>query len=242
MNQQQLLHEQLKTRLITAIDNGAYQPGEQLPSQRDLCQKYNMSHMTVRRAINELVQEGIIYAIPGKGIYVSAKSKTVEYDSLQGLEQQLARFGMKPSTKILEAKLTSPSTVMAQTLKIPATAPIVYLRRLRLADGKPHALTISHLPHLLCPGLLEQTQLTHSLFATLRDVYGLKLAGSVNVVSSILADEETAVLLELNRPAPLLVREQITYLDTGQPIEFSRALTHGETNHLQFKEGSVPGM
>jgi GntR family transcriptional regulator len=234
------LHTQLKESLLDAIVNGDYTPGTQLPSQRELCRRYDMSHMTVRRAINELVQEGVIYAVPGKGIYVSPQSRMVEYDSLQGFEQQLARFGMEPTSRVLEARLVPASTVLAQLLKMPAGAPLVFFRRLQLANGRPHAVTTAHLPHTLCPGILEQDLLGHSLFATLREVYGLKLAGSDNVVSAQLADEETACLLELTQPASLLVREQITYLDTGQPIEFSRTLTHGETSRLQFKEGVVP--
>ena len=240
MNTTQLLHVQLKESLLAAIAAGEYQAGAQLPSQRDLCRQYNMSHMTVRRAINELTQEGAIYAVPGKGIYVSPKSKTVEYDSLQGFEQQLARYGLAPSTQILEARLTTASTMMSQTLRMPADAPIVYLHRLRLANGRPHSLTTSYLPHHLCPGILEREQITHSLFATLRQVYHLKLAGSVSIVSATLADAETTELLQLPSPAPLLVREQITYLDNGQPIEFSRTLMHGEVNHLKFKEGATP--
>ncbi len=129
---------------------------------------------------------------------------------------------------------------MAQTLKLPANAPLVYLRRLRLADGRPHAVNSSYLPHSLCPGILEENRLSDSLFETLRDVYGLQLAGSITVVSGTLANEEMATLLDLTRPAPLLIREQITYLDSGEPIEFSRTLSHGESNHLQFKEGLVP--
>ena len=123
---------------------------------------------------------------------------------------------------------------------MPADAPLVYFRRLRLADGRPHAVTTSHLPYTLCPGILEQDLLAHSLFATLREIYGLRLAGSDNVVSAELADDETASLLQLEQPAPLLVREQITYLDSGQPIEFSRTFTHGETSRLQFREGVLP--
>lgn len=240
MSTSQLLHVQLKENLIDAIAAGEYQPGDKLPSQRDLCRQFKMSHMTVRRAINELTQEGVIYAIPGKGIYVSPTSRTVEYDSLQGLEQKLERYGMRPSTEILRAEITTASTMMAQTLKMPPAAPLVYLHRLRLADGRPHALTTSHLPHQLCPGILDEDLINHSLFATLREVYGLKLAGSVNLVSAVLADEETAALLQVSPGAPLLVREQITYLDNGKPIEFSRTWMVGETDHLQFKEGLVP--
>ncbi len=86
MTDGQLLHVQLKDSILAGIANGDYEPHEQLPSQRALCKQFSMSHMTVRRAINELVQDGIIYAIPGKGIFVSPHRRwwnTIRYRALQ---------------------------------------------------------------------------------------------------------------------------------------------------------------
>jgi GntR family transcriptional regulator len=234
------LHVQLKEAIIKAIEQGDYTADEQLPSQRELCELYTMSHMTVRRAINELVNEGVIYSIPGKGLFVAKPAQTVDFSTLHGLQEQIATFGMIASTRVLDAKLIHASTVMAQTLRVVVGTPLVYLHRLRLADNNPLALTTAYLPHHLCPDLLEKPGATESLLHTLRTAYSLQLAGSRSTISAELADPSTAALLELEIPSAVLIREQITYLDTGEPIEFSRTLSRGDIYHVQYEEGHVP--
>ncbi|MEW5958994.1 MAG: GntR family transcriptional regulator, partial [Chloroflexota bacterium] len=136
-NISQPLFAQLKETIIATITRGELTPGDQLPSQRDLCKQYGMSHMTVRRAINELINEGVIQAIPGKGLYVAEKTRVADSNSLLGFDQQMIRLGLNPSTQVLEAKLVSASTVLAKVLGVSVGAPLVYLHRLRLADGEP---------------------------------------------------------------------------------------------------------
>ncbi len=240
MNHHLPLHEHLKQNIIHAIARGEYKPNEKLPSQRKLCDLYDMSHMTVRRALNELVNEGVIYAIPGKGTFIAEDRRVVEFDSLVGLSGQLARLGMKPETKVLEARVTAASAALERLLEIAHGSPVVYLHRVRFADEKPMALTTCYLPHDLCPGFLEHEGATDDLFDTLRRVYDLKLVGSRNTVFAELANEETRTLLNLEHPTAILVREQITYLSTGRPIEFSRTVTASDLHLVQFEEGTVP--
>ena len=240
MTSQLPLHVQFKEAIISSIAQGEYQSDDQLPSQRELCEIHHMSHMTVRRAINELVNEGVIYAVPGKGLFVAKSSQTVDCTTLLGLKEHLSRLGMTPSTQILETKLIHASTIMAQMLHVDVGASLVYIHRLRLADGNPLALTTAYLPQHLCPDLLEQPSATEALLNTLRTVYGLKLVGSRSVVSATIADKSTADLLQLEYPTAVLIREQITYLDTGQPIEFSRTLSRGDIYQVQYEEGQVP--
>jgi GntR family transcriptional regulator len=240
MNKNAPLYVQLKEEIISAIQDGKYKPGDLLPSQRSIADSHDMSHMTVRRAINELINEGVIYSIQGKGIYVAQQKVASEYGSLQGLDQQLDRLGMKPSTRILEAKTIAASTMLAQTLEIEPSMPVIYLHRLRYADEKPISLHTVFLPAQLVPNILEKETLQHSLFQTLREEYGLTLAGSSNSVSAEIANQEVSELLGLEYPTAIIVREQITYLDTGQVIEYSRTWTRGDIYHVRYEEGIVP--
>lgn len=240
MKASQPLFVHLKETIIATIARGEWLPGDRLPSQRDLCRQYQMSHMTVRRAINELINEGVIRAIPGKGLYVAKKTRAADSSSLLGFDQQMTRLGFTPSTRVLEAKLVSASTVLAKVLGVTPGAPLVYLHRLRLANGEPQSLTSVYLPHALCPGLLEKRLENDSLFATLRNRYHLNLTSSLSTIEAVLADEAQALLLQLTMPAPLLVREQTTYLDTGRAIEFSRSLMRGDRYHIQVTEGDPP--
>ena len=229
------LYAQLKEALIDAIARHEFAPGDQLPSQRALCEQYKMSHMTARRAINELIHEGVIYAIPGKGIYVAEPKQEAEAGPLVGFTEDMAQRGMEASSQVLAAEIVGASTVLAQALDLAVGAPLVYLRRVRLANDEPIAVQTAYLPHALCPGLLEHDLERSSLFALLRTVYGLHLADSKESVEAVLADEECAALLGLSLPAALLISEQLTYLDTGQAIEFARSIYRGDRYRMRLR-------
>lgn len=228
MNQKLPLYAQLKEDIIASIARGDLAPGDQLPSQRELCEQYEMSHMTVRRAINELLGEGVIYAIPGKGSYVAEQKQVAEAGPLIGFTEDMARRGMTASSRILTAEIVGASTVLGQVLDVELGTPLVHLRRLRLADREPMAIQTSYLPHTLCPGLLQHDLEQGSLFEVLRSVYELRLVESAVAVEAALANEEQADLLGLKLPTALLITEQLTYLDTGQAIEFVRSAYRGD--------------
>lgn len=232
---EQPLYAQLKEALIASIRRGDLAPGDRLPSQRALCDGYGMSHMTVRRAISELLHEGVIYAIHGKGIYVAQRKQDAER-GLVGFSEDMARRGMAASSHVLDARLLGASTVLAEVLGVAPGDTLVALRRLRLADGAPMAIQTSYLPHALCPGLLGQDLTCRSLFELLREVYGLRLAESAIAAEAALANDEQARLLGLTLPAPLLLTEQMTYLDGGQAIEFVRTAYRGDRYRLRFRE------
>jgi len=229
------MYAQLKEIIISAIVRGDLKPGDQLPSQRVLCEQHEMSHMTVRRALDELMNEGAIYAIPGKGIYVSAHKEYLESGPLVGFTEDMARRGMIASSHVLEAEIIGASTVLAKVLAVAVGAPLVYLRRLRLANGEPMALQTTYLPHALCPGLLDHDLARVSLFAVLRQVYGLHLTHGATTVEATLADEEDVELFGVTLPAALLVTEQITYLDTGVAIEFVRTTYRGDRYRMRLQ-------
>jgi GntR family transcriptional regulator len=233
MNAKLPLYAQLKEQIIAVIARGDVAPGDQIPSQRSLCERYGMSHMTVRRAISELLNEGVLYAIPGKGLYVTERKQDTE-PLLIGFSEDMARRGMIASSQVLAAEIVGASTVLASALGVAVGTPLVHLRRLRLADGAPMALQSSYLPHALCPGLLEQDLGSGSLFGLLRGHYRLRLADGTTVVEAALADAEQAKLLGLPLPAPLLIVEQLTYLDSGQAIEFVRSAYRADRYRLRL--------
>jgi GntR family transcriptional regulator len=233
MNAKLPLYAQLKEQIIAVIARGDLAPGDQIPSQRLLCERYGMSHMTVRRAISELLNEGVLYAIPGKGLYVTERKQDAE-PLLIGFSEDMARRGMAASSQVLAAEIVGASTVLASALRVSVGTPLVHLRRLRLADGEPMAIQSSYLPHALCPGLLAHDLGSGSLFAMLRNVYHLGMADGTTVVEAALADAEQSRLLGLRLPAPVLIIEQLTYLDSGQAIEFVRSAYRADRYRLRL--------
>ena len=229
------LYAQLKETLITAVTRGELRPGDRLPSQRGLCQRYGMSHMTVRRAINELINEGAIFAIPGKGLYVAEPKQDAETGPLIGFSEDMALRGMVASSELLGGEIIGASTVVARMLDVSVDAPVIYLRRLRLADGVPIAIQTSYLPYALCPGLLSHDLAHGSLYAVLRERYRLLLAEGSTTVEAATADAEQARLLTLQVGAALLIVEQLTLLDNQRVVEFTRTAYRGDRYRLRVR-------
>jgi GntR family transcriptional regulator len=228
------LYAQLKEALIEQIGRGDLVPGAQLPSHSELCERYGMSYMTIRRAITELINEGVLYAIHGKGVYVAERKQAAEAGPLVGFTEDMARRGLSAASKLLVAEIVGASTIISQLLGVPLGAPLVYLYRLRLAGGEPMALQTAYLPHERCPGLLAHDLERGSLFAILRDGYGLRLADSAGSIGAALASPEEARLLGIKRPGALLISEQLTYLDSGQAIEFVRSAYRADRYQMRM--------
>ena len=229
------LYAQLKEDLIASIARGELAPGDQLPSQRELAERHSMSHMTIRRAIDELRHEGVVHAIPGKGLYVAQPKLDAESDPLLSFTQEMDRRGQTAASQVLAAELVGASTVLARTLGLEVGERLVHLARLRLADGTPMALQTSYLAYALCPGLLEQDLEQMSLYEVLRGVYGLRLVRSRRTAEATLADRQNALALGLSLPAALLVVEQITFLDSGVAVEFSTTAYRGDLYRLPLR-------
>jgi GntR family transcriptional regulator len=226
------LYARLKERIIQDVESGQVKPGDQLPSQRELCQKFQMSHMTVRRAIAELIAEGVIHAIPGKGLYATAQKHPAE-TTMIGFTGEMTARGYTVSSRILEKGLLPASTVIARALEVPVGSELAYLHRLRLVNDEPISLQYSYLVHSLCPGVLDHIYENTSLYAVFNQVYKINLVNSITTVEATLANKTQADQLGLSIPAALLVVEQINNKDGKFPIEYSRLAYRGDKYLIQ---------
>ncbi len=231
------LYSQVKEYVIHEIEEGALGAGSQLPSQRELCEKFGISLMTARRAINELISEGVIYAIPGKGLFVANKKQAVEADPLISFTDDMVQRGLHPTSQLLESNLTQASPFLAKTLGVETHAELAYFRRLRLADGRPMAVQANYIVYRYCPGILTQPVQQEGLFNILRNRYGLRLTDTLTTVESALASEEVAELLQMSLPAPLLVTEQVTFLENGRAVEFAHTTYCGDRYLMTLRGG-----
>ncbi len=226
----------LKEGIIQAVGDGHYPPHSRLPSQRELGERYGVSHMTVRRAINELIRESVIYTRQGSGLYVAEPKANAELGPLIGFTEDMRLRGMVASSKVLEKRIVAASTILASALAIRVGQPLVFVRRLRLADGEPIAVQNTFLPSQMFPDLLQQDLDNRSLYELLVQSYGVRLTEANSAASAELASEEDARLLNLDLPAALLVTEQITYSQAGDPVEFARSVYRGDRYRLQYPQ------
>jgi GntR family transcriptional regulator len=229
------LHAQLTDLLREQIVAGILPPRARLPSERALCDRHGVSRITVRKALSELLHDGLIYTSVGKGTYVSETTLSEELQPLSSFSDDIWRRGMTPSSQVLEAIVVRADNALAERLHVPRGAETVKLHRLRLADDLPIAIQVAYLPHRLCPGLLRWDLASRSLFDVLRVEFGLVLAQAETVIEAAIADEDQAHLLRLPSPAAVLISEQTTYLDGGQVIEHARSIFRADRYKLHTR-------
>jgi GntR family transcriptional regulator len=226
------LYRQLKERLLRELEVGERQPHSQLPSEREWVKRLGVSRITVRQALMELVQQGYLYTVPGKGFFVGEKKKAHELNAFLSFTAASEGRGETPSNKILEARIVRATVAMAHDLEISPGAEVVRLKRLRLTSDVPVMVQESLLPHARCPGLLERDLTTLSLFAALQDDYRLKLVRAETTISARLADKSEKKALGLEDPPVVLVVDQLSFASDGLPVERTTSITHPDRHPL----------
>jgi DNA-binding GntR family transcriptional regulator len=198
-----------------AILEGVLKPGERFENELALAGRLNLSRPTTRRAIQELVDKGLLVRKRGVGTQVvqTPVHRPVE---LTSLFDDLIRAGQEPSTRVLDYTLAPAPAEIADHLNLPADTDIVTIRRLRSSGGQPLAVMTNHLPVSLAPDReeLERTGLYQSLRAR-----GVHIRLARQRIGAKGADREEARLLDEKPKAPLLVMERTAFDDSGRVVE-----------------------
>lgn len=194
------------------------EPDSPLPSDAQLCEEFRVSRMTARSAVQRLVQEGLVYRLPGRGTFVADFGSHKRASSLMNFTDEMRRKGRVPSSRLLERGLRRASEVELATLRLRKDADVVTVRRLRLADAEPVALELAVLRADAAPAVLAADLTTGSLHAALVDAGLVPTSGRATLAAEP-ATRIDAKLLEVARGWPLLV-ERRTILDpAGVPLE-----------------------
>ena len=230
------LYRQLKDSLAARINAGEFQLGDRIPSERQLCESSGLSRSTVRQALRELTHEGLIRTVPGIGTYVCApRSNLVVNVSLAGFSNDVNRHGMTPSSRILDTRVVSePEQMLVSRMHLQPGDDVIIVERLRCVNDVPLAVHRVHVNRRLCPNVL-QADLAHvSLFSIFRDECGLELTHAEEQVYAALADERELELLHLTYPASVLRTERVTFLASGEVVEFALGTYCGEWYRLNM--------
>jgi GntR family transcriptional regulator len=222
------LYIQLKESLVADIRAGHYGLHQRLPSERELAVQFNVSRMTARQALLELVREGLIYTRVGKGTFVAAPKIDQQLRALTGFSEDVQARGGQPSSRVLEARAIVPPPEAASALRLEPGSQIILLSRVRLADDLPLAVERAYLPLALVPGLLQHDFATESLYSVLRGDYGFRLVLAEQTIEAALADGRELELLELTPPAAVLKMQRLTSTDGGAPLEYVCSTYRGD--------------
>ncbi|MED1471644.1 GntR family transcriptional regulator [Bacillus salipaludis] len=169
------LYDQLKQNIKDAIDKGTYKQGEKLPNETELCEIFGVSRITVRRAIQELADEGFLERKQGKGTFVTRKKIERELVSVDGFTDFSKHLGKNPSKRILVCEEIKATPKIAEALKIAVDSPVLRLVRLMFIDDLPFTLDEAHYSLERFPNLTEHFLDSASTYEALKKVYNVNL-------------------------------------------------------------------
>lgn len=209
------LYHQLAEQLTAAIESGILKPGDAFENELSLADRLSLSRPTVRRAIAELVERGLLVRRRGIGTTV-ANQVVHRRDELTSLHEDLARTGRTPTTKVLRLESIVDERA-AHALQVPADTPLVFLERLRFAGEQPLAILTNWLPPHDDFDVAELER--DSLYAILRR-RGIRPVVGHQVIGARSATATERRLLEVTKAQPLLTMTRHAYDADGTPVEF----------------------
>ncbi len=228
------LHYQLEMIIREHIDKHVWNPGMKISSELDLCKEFGLSRNTVRQALLNLVDKGILYREQGHGTFVSQLPFDYPTDRLMGFTEEMKKTGMTSGARILIAETAAVSSRMADDLGLQSGADMHRLKRLRLADEKPVALEDAYLPTSLFPEILDDFLPGDSLYERMKRMYGVIPASATERIEACRPSTEEARLLQITRATPVLRIQRRTFLKNGIPIESVESVYRGDTYRLVF--------
>ncbi len=218
-------YHRLKETLLAII--GELPAGSLLPTERALCETYAVSRTTVRQALQELLVEGRLYRLQGKGTFV-ARPKMVQTLALTSYTEDMQARGLAPASRLLAAARLPADAEVATMLGVSAGTDVLRVERLRLADGEPMAVETLFVDAARFPALEHRLSQGGSFYELLRTHYGVRLAEGEETIESALAGTGDARLLGTQEGSAMLLLTRRTWDTDGRAVEFVRSLYRGD--------------
>ena len=217
----------LAAALRSAIESGAYGAGERLPTTPELCEIYHVSNTTVKKALDELEQLGLIARRRGSGIFVkstpslrSGKTDKSFSQQMTGFTAEFAQTNVAVTSEVHDFTILHPNQIVAEALDISTEDFVYYICRVRLANNIPSNVEYTYMPLGLIPGLLEK-HLYGSIYQYIEQDLGLKIGSAHRILRAVLPTTDEKEWLRLSPGDPLFEVRQVAYLDDGTPFEYS---------------------
>ncbi len=217
---------QLRRRLEQGIGSGVLLPNSSLPPEREIADITDLSRVTVRKAIQELVREGLVEQRQGSGTFVREPVARVEQSlsRLSSFTEDMAHRGMETTSKWLERGVFAPNEKEASALGLDEEEEVARIYRLREAGGRPMALERASLPLDILPNPLD---VKTSLYEVLGN-HGFRPVRAVQKISAINLEAHEAELLGVVEGAAGLSIERTSFLESGRVAELTRSLYRGD--------------
>ncbi len=233
-NRPEPIFRQIRDYMREQILSGEWPEHYKLKPELELVETWGVNRGTLRKAIADLIDEGLLITVHGRGTFVA--SRMIEQplaEHLVAFSEDLIKKGIPFETMVLEKQVVQPSQRVAALLSLPEPdARVLALSRVRTVQGLRSAVLRNYVVHARCPGIEAVDFSRQGLFATLEHQYRLHLTWGQRTFQAQVASPEIATLLDIAPGAPVMYLEQLTYTKDGKPIELSDIWLRGDRFRL----------
>ena len=205
--------------------------GEAIPSERRLAVDLQVSRLTLRAAIDELVREGLLIRQHGSGTYV-AEPKIALPLTMTSFSEDMRRRGMRPGSHVRSFSVRPAGARIARRLRVSPSASVVAIERLRLADDETMAIEHLFVPRALVPDLTLSDLEGASFYELLAGRYGISIAVGTQVIEPTVTDEQESAVLGVPLHSPAFLFERVSETEQGEVVEFVRSIYRGDRYKL----------
>jgi len=220
------LYHQLLVVLKAEIESRKWVAGQQLPNETKLAERYGVSKITVRQALQGLAELGYIQREHGRGTFVARRKFDKGPRELTSFSEEMRRHDLTASSRILGQYVVEADAKVSDALGLPIQSPVLVLKRVRLAGGEPMTLQTAHIPAALVPGL--EIAESMSLYEVLQSQYHLYAARAKETYFAALAQPPATELLGIAAGSPVFAVERVTLLPNEKPFEFVQSVIRGD--------------
>lgn len=213
--------------LIKKIDAEEFNVDEKLPSERELCEIYDLSRITVRQTLQELEREGYIYKLHGKGTFVSPMSYNQNLIKLYSFTEEMKKMGKIPTTQVLSFREIALDERLASKMKLAPLDDAFQIIRLRLADNEPLMFETSYIPKRTFPNLTEKDLVERPMYDVFIQDYKIGVTKAIERFSATSVRKEESEHLKINADHPAMLIKRFAYNDDGL-IEYTISVARGD--------------
>ncbi|MDK2950747.1 MAG: GntR family transcriptional regulator, N-acetylglucosamine utilization regulator [Kosmotogales bacterium] len=231
------LFQQIFEWFKNAINNNLINEGEKLPSEVELCNKFNVSRITIRQALTKLKNEGFIERKQGKGTIVVNNSK-LEFSYINqffGVGEELKRKGVQLSDKVLLCKVLKANEELATKLFINPKEKVFVLKRVRIINKIPSILSYNYVPYKFVPDIEKIDFTKNFLYTVLEKNYNMHIDNYIRTFKPVIINKEEAKLLDYKSDEPVMKMLSTSYDSKNNIVEYYYGIQRGDIGNLTIK-------
>lgn len=228
------LYQQIKALITQSLQSGEWKPGELIPSEVELANRFKVSQGTVRKAIDELAAENLVMRRQGKGTFVASHHEARAHFRFLRLmpDEGVPHY---PENKIIDVKRLRAPAEVARLLDLKAGDAVIFVKRIQIFDGVPIILEEIWLPGLIFKGLTAERLNDYKgpMYGLFETEFGTRMIRATEKIRAVCADENAAHLLAVTPHTPLLSAERVSFTYGDKPVELRRGLYLTNCHHYQ---------